>query len=76
MTIDWKAFVILIGAWAFSRFAPAPERIKLLVFAAACFGIAGLRAIDGLGGNNLIFVLIAGGFGAFYVVRALKLPRG
>lgn len=76
MTIDWKALVILLGAWLFSRFAPVQERIKLLVFAAACFGIAGLRAFDGLVGNNLIFVVIAAGFGAFYVYRALTLPRG
>lgn len=76
MTIDWKALVILGAAWVFSRFAPVSERIRLLVFAAACFAIAGLRAIDGLGGNNAIFVLIAGGFGGFYVWRALTLPRG
>lgn len=76
MSIDWKALVILGAAWLFSRFAPVPERIKLLVFAAACFGIAGLRAIDGAVGNNLIFVVIAGGFGVFYVFRALKLPKG
>lgn len=76
MTIDWKALVILLGAWLFSRFAPAPERIKLLVFAGACFAIAGLRAIDGLAGNNALFVLIASGFGAFYVYRAVTLPKG
>jgi len=76
MSIDWKALVILGAAWLFSRFAPAPERIKLFVFAAACFGIAGLRALDGAVGNNLIFVVIAGGFGAFYAYRAITLPRG
>jgi hypothetical protein len=76
MNIDWKALVILGAAWLFSRFAPVPERIKLLVFAAACFGIAGLRALDGTAGNNLIFVVVAAGFGAFYVFRALKLPKG
>ncbi|MBE2252220.1 MAG: hypothetical protein IAE78_21980 [Myxococcus sp.] len=76
MSIDWKALAILGAAWLFSRFAPAPERIKLLVFAAACFGIAGLRLLEGAVGNNLIFVLIAGGFGVFYVVRALKVPKG
>jgi hypothetical protein len=76
MTIDWKALVILLGAWLFSRFAPVSERLKLLVFAAACFGIAGVCAIDGLGGNNLVFVVIAAGFGAFYVLRAVRLPKG
>lgn len=73
MSIDWKALVILGAAWLFSRFAPVPERIKLFVFAAACFGIAGLRALDGAVGNNLIFVIIAG---VFYAYRAIKLPKG
>jgi hypothetical protein len=53
-----------------------PERIKLLVFAAACLGIAGLRAMDGMVGNTPIFVLIAGGFGLFYLYRAIRLPKG
>jgi len=76
MTIDWKALVILGAAYLFSRFAPVPERIKLLVFAAACLGIAGLRAMDGMVGNTPIFVLIAGGFGLFYLYRAIRLPKG
>jgi hypothetical protein len=77
MTVDWKALVVLLAAWLFSRFAPAPEKVKRLVFAAACFGIAGLRFAEaGTAGNNLVFVLIAAGFGAWYVVQALKLPKG
>ncbi|MCA3016941.1 MAG: hypothetical protein INH41_31545 [Myxococcaceae bacterium] len=77
MTVDWKALVLLLAAWLFSRFAPASERVKRLVFAAACFGVAGLRfAESGTAGNNLVFVLIAGGFGAWYVMQALKLPKG
>lgn len=76
MTIDWKALAVLGAAYLFSRFAPVPERIKLIVFAVACFAIAGLRAVDGMAGNNALFVIVAGGFGAFYVYRALRLPKG
>jgi hypothetical protein len=77
MSIDWKALLILVAAYLFSRFAPVPERIKLIVFALACFGIAGLRFVTAGGaGNNQLFVLIAAGFGVFYLVRAIRLPKG
>jgi hypothetical protein len=74
--IDWVAVGLLAAAWAFSRFAPTPERIKLIVFAIACFAIAGLRARSGLAGTKLLFVGVSAGFGVMYLFRAFQQPKG
>ncbi len=74
--IDWVAVGLLGAAWAFSRFAPSPERIKLIVFAVACFAIAALRSRNGLAGANLVFVGVSAGVGVMYLYRAFQQPRG
>jgi len=73
--IDWLALVVLLAAYAFSRFSTASLAAKNWVFAIALFGIAGWRLRSGAQGINLAVVLGATIIGVTYVVQALRAPR-
>lgn len=73
--VDWVAVVVLGAAWAFSNVRTVPLAVRHWVFAIACFGIAGFRLLRGAQGTNLIFVLIAGGIGVQYALRAIRASK-
>lgn len=75
MGIDWFAVVVLGIAWAISNVRTIPLAVRHWIFAVGCFVVAGNRLLHGAQGINLVFVLIAGGIGVQYVMRALKTPR-
>lgn len=72
MTVDWVALVVLGVAYLFSMQKSVPMKARLLVFAAACFGIAGWRLYLGGSQTNLLFVGIAAVLGVTYLVRAFR----
>ena len=73
MRVDWVSLVIVVLAYALTRFSRLSLRQQNLINAAAMFSVFGWRAWSlGLEGTNGLITGAAGVLGVVHLVRAVR----